>query len=200
VPVLFTPGANYESAAEHTVALLLALARRIPDEDRRIRRGTFDKAAYAGLELRGKTLGLVGYGRIGRRVAELVGPFGMRVLAYHPSPAPEALPAHVSEVASLDALLGASDVVSLHCPLTEGTRALIGADALARMKPGAFLVNTSRGGVVVESELTEALRAGRLAGAALDVFAEEPLPAGHPLLELDNVIVTTHVAGVSWWG
>ncbi len=197
IPVLFTPDANYETAAEHTLALMLSLVRRIPAEDRRIRSGIFDKRGYGGRGLHGTVLGLIGFGRIGRRVAELVEPFGMRVLVYHPTATDESLPWHIAKVTSVEEVLSEADVVSLHCPLTAETRGLISTRTLGLMKEGAFLVNTSRGGVVEEADLVAAIRAGRIAGAALDVFQEEPLPADHPLLELDAVVVTTHVAGVS---
>jgi len=197
VPVLFTPDANFESAAEHTLALILALARQIPREDRRIRGGVFDKRRYGGLELRGKTLGLIGFGRIGRRVAQLVEPFGMPVLVYHPSATDEPLPGFITKVKAVREVLRDADVVSLHCPLTPETRGLINERTIGLMKEGAFVVNTSRGGVVEEADLVAAIRSGRIAGAGLDVFQEEPLSPNHPLLELDTVVVTTHVAGVS---
>jgi len=197
VLVLFTPDANFEAVAEHTLALMLALVRQIPAEDRRIRSGVFDKRGYGGVGLKGRTLGLIGFGRIARRVAELVQPFGVRVLAHHPSATDEPLPDHVTKAATVARVLQEADVLSLHCPLTPETRGLIDAGALALMKEGAFLVNTSRGGVVDEAALIAALRSGRIAGAGLDVFQDEPLPADHPLLELDRVVVTSHVAGLS---
>jgi D-3-phosphoglycerate dehydrogenase len=197
IPVFYTPRANFESAAEHTVGLILALVRRIAEHDRRIRAGVFDKKAFDGLELLGKTLGLVGFGQIGRRVAQLVAPFRMSVLAYHPSNTAEPLPDYLRKVGSVEEILAGADIVSLHCPLTDTTRQLINADSLARMRPGAHLVNTARGELIDEEALVSALAAGRLRGAALDVFAAEPPPADHPLFGLEHVIVTTHVAGVS---
>jgi D-3-phosphoglycerate dehydrogenase len=197
IPVFYTPRANFESAAEHTLGLLLALVRRIPEHDRRIRGGVFDKKAYDGLELLGKTLGLVGFGQIGRRVAQLVAPFRMSVLAYHPSRTAEALPDYIRKVGSVEDIFRDADIVSLHCPLTDTTRTLINTDSISRMRNGVHLINTARGELIDEAALVSALKAGRIRGAALDVFATEPPPADHPLFGLDNVIVTTHVAGVS---
>jgi D-3-phosphoglycerate dehydrogenase len=197
IPVMFTPGASTNVVAEHTLALLLALLRRIPQQDRELRSGMFDKTRYSGSELRGATLGLIGYGRIARRVAELVASFGVEILVYHPSATGEALPPRVSKLKDVDEVLRRSDIVSLHCPLTASTHALINEQAIMRMKHGALLINTARGQLVDEEALLKALRSGRLGGAALDVFATEPLPANHPLLALDQVVVTPHVGGSS---
>lgn len=197
IPVLYTPGANTESVAEHTLALIFSLARGIPIHDRLVRRGTFDKNAYAGRELLGKTLGLVGFGRIGRRVAELAAPLGMAVLVYHPSRKNGALPERVREAQTIDDVMRNSDIISLHCPLTEQTRNLVNRDSIQRMKPGVYLVNTARGGLINETDLVAALQQGHVRGAALDVFEHEPLAQDSPLVGLDNVILTPHVAGVS---
>lgn len=196
IPVLFTPRANFESAAEHTFALILALVRRVAVEDRRIRSGVFDKAKYDGLELTGKTLGLVGYGKIGRRLAELVAPFSTRVLVYDPC-SPNQLPAHVTLVRDVAEVFSVSDILSLHCPLTAQTQGIINEQSIARMKAGVHIINTARGGLINEADLVQALRQGRVRGAALDVFETEPLAADHPLLAMDNVILTPHVAGSS---
>lgn len=197
IPVFFTPGANFESAAEHTLALMLALTRRVPAEDRRVRRGVFDKAKYDGLELRGKTLGLVGFGRIARRLAELVVPFRMRVVVYHPSSTQERLPTHVAKVGAVAALWAEADIVSLHCPLTAQTKGMISAQSIARMKRGVHLINTARGGLINEPDLVQALRDGHVRGAAMDVFETEPLAAESPFSTMENVILTPHVAGTS---
>ena len=197
IPVLYTPRANFESAAQHTLALMLALLRQIPLQDRRIRGGVFDKKGYGGVELLGKTVGIVGFGRIGRRLAELLGPFQASVLVYHPSTTPEPLPGYVTKLPRAEDLLSRADVITLHCPLTPATRGMIGERALASMRQGAFLVNTARGGIVDEAALVRALRDGRVRGAALDVFEVEPPAADNPLLGLDNVLLTAHVAGVS---
>lgn len=145
----------------------------------------------------GRSIGLIGYGRIARRVAELVAAFDVEILVYHPSSTREVLPRRVSKLKDADEVLRRSDIVSLHCPLTASTHALINDQAIMRMKQGALLINTSRGQVVDEEALVNALRSGRLGGAALDVFATEPLPANHPLLALNQVVLTAHVGGSS---
>jgi D-3-phosphoglycerate dehydrogenase len=197
IPVMFTPSANFESVAEHTLALILCLIRRLRIEDKRIRSGVFEKAKYDGLELGGKSLGVVGFGRVGRRLSELAAPFRLNVVVYHPSRTVEVLPRHISKAQALEELYAQADILSLHCPLTPDTRGMIDARALARMKRGVYLVNTARGGIVNETDLLHALQEGRVAGAALDVFEVEPPPPDHPLLRMDNVIFTTHIAGVS---
>lgn len=197
IPVMFTPFANFESAAEHTLALLLSLVRRIPLEDKRIRGGVFDKKKYEGLELYEKTLGIIGFGKIGRRFAELVAPFKMNVLVYHPSATEEPLPGYLSKVKHIADLLPRADIISLHCPLTPETKGLVNKQTIATMKKGVYIINTARGGLVNENDLVQALQEGRIAGAALDVFEEEPPPANHPLFTLENIIFTTHVAGMS---
>jgi len=197
IPVLYTPGTNAEATAEHTLALMLALLRQIPLQDRRIRSGIFDKKQYGGLELAGKTLGLIGFGAVGRRVAELVAPFKMQVLVYHPSCTDEPLPAYIRKLKSVAELLPQVDILSLHCHLTPETRNLVNRDSIARMRPGVFIINTARGALVHEGDLLDALQNDRVAGAALDVFADEPPPMDHPLFENDRVIVTAHVGGMS---
>ena len=194
VVVTVTPGANDATVAEHAVALMLALVRRVCEQDAAVRRGEWPRTGdHVPGSLRGATVGLVGLGRIGRRTAGLLRAFGAGVLAADPAVA-EA-PAGIALVA-LDELLARSDIVSLHVPLLPATAGLLGAAEIARMRPGAMVVNTARGGLVDEDALLAALRSGRLGGAALDVFAAEP-PAGSPLLALPNVIATPHVAGLS---
>ncbi len=197
IPVMYTPEANHESVAEHTLALILSIIRGIPFQDRRIREGVFDKKAYDGTEIFEKTLGVIGFGRIGRRLSELVAPFRMRVLVYHPSRTVETLPPYISKVQNVEELLARADIVSLHCPLTPETEGMINQEALAQMKRNAYVINTSRGGVVNEGDLISALQEKRIGGAALDVFAAEPPAADNPLFKLDNVILTPHVGGVS---
>jgi D-3-phosphoglycerate dehydrogenase len=196
LPVLFTPEANANAVAEHTTALMLALAREIAPAARAVIDGRFNaRGEFQGVELAGKTLGVVGLGRIGSRVAEIAASgFGMRVIAYDPL-----LPAGISRppvrlVDSLDALLGEADFLSLHVPLSQKTRHLIDEKALARMKPGCRIVNTSRGAVIDEAALVEALEAGVVAGAALDVFEVEPLTADHPLCRAQNTLLTPHIS------
>lgn len=192
--------------AEHTLALLLAWARRLPYMAEAMRRGDWSARHHPGAHrVAGRTLGLVGFGTSARAVAVRASAFGLRLLAWARSPEKHAEAADRLgvELTGLDRLLAESDFVSLHLPLTDQTRGLLGAAELARMKPGAVLVNTARGALVDEAALVAALRSGRLGGAALDVFdgidvfALPERPAVHPLLELDNVILTPHCGGSS---
>ncbi|MCW8137969.1 MAG: phosphoglycerate dehydrogenase [Planctomycetota bacterium] len=190
VAVTWTPEAPSDSAAELAVGLLLALARHIPAADRLLRQGAWDRKV--GALLRDRTVGVVGLGRIGARVARLLHPFGCRLLAtdIDPAVAPRAADLGVTLV-PLDELLSTSDAVTLHVPLTPATRGLIDARALELLRPGALLVNTARGEVVDEAALLAALEAGRLGGAALDVFADEPYQG--PLTGRDDVVLTCHM-------
>jgi D-3-phosphoglycerate dehydrogenase len=191
--VVNAPSANALSAAEHTLALLLALARRVPEGDRSVRSGGWERKRLGGVELAGKTLGIVGLGRIGRLVAERARAFGMHLLVFDPFVSGDPASAFGAERASgLEDLMARSDFVTLHVPLTPETRGFIGEEVLRHARPGLRLVNTARGGVVDEEALAAALRAGRVAGAALDVFASEP-PAGSPLLTMAQVVVTPHL-------
>ncbi|HEX6142244.1 MAG TPA: NAD(P)-dependent oxidoreductase [Geminicoccaceae bacterium] len=182
-------GYGDQSVAEHALALMLAAGRRLCKMDRAIRSGTFD--ALNGIEFAGKTLGVVGTGGIGRAMIRLGAGIGMKVIAWNRSGVPGGLPC---EEVALGHLMRTADVVSLHLLLNEGTRGFIGRDQLGHMKPSAILVNTARGAVVDEGALVEALREGRIAHAALDVFETEPLPADHPLTRLDNVTLSAHAA------
>ncbi len=197
IPVAFTPLANYESVAEHTLAMILALLRRVTIQDRRVRSGVFDKKGYDGVELRGKTLGLIGYGKSARRLAQLVAPFEADIIVYHPSRTRETLPERVAKAQQAEDVFRAADILSLHCPLTHETRHLVDHHAIGLMKRGAYLVNTARGSLVSEPDLVQALRGGRLGGAALDVYDVEPPAPDDPLFTLDNVVFSTHVAGTS---
>ena len=197
IPVMYTPLANYESTAEHTLALILSLVRRIPFEDKRIRSGVFVKKQYDGIELQGKTLGLIGFGRIGRRLAELVAPFKMNVVVYHPSCKVENLPQYISKVERVESLFTQADIISIHCQLKPETGNLINKQTIAQMKGGAYLINTARGGIVNEYDLLQALKEKRISGAALDVFEIEPPAVDNPLFKLENVILTPHIAGAS---
>ena len=196
--VTYGPQSNASSVAEHTLALLLALAKRLVDLDRALRAGRYEARDEArGVDLAGKVLGLVGLGRIGSRVARMARlGLEMEVLGHDPFLAPERFPEGVRP-AGLEELFRRADFVSLHLPATPQTEGLVGGRELGWMKPAAFLVNVARGEVVREEALVEALRAGRIAGAALDVFAEEPLPSGHPLLSLPNVVATPHSAALT---
>ena len=197
VAVLNAPSGNTTSAAELAFALLLSLARRIPAADRSMREGAWDRKAFRGMELHGKTLGLVGAGRIGAEVARRARAFGMRIIAYDPYLSDERADTLGLVVAPLERVLEEADVLTLHVPLTDATENLIGADALARMKPGAYLINAARGGVVDEGALLDALQEGRLGGAALDVYADEPPAADHPLRALDSVVLTPHLGAAT---
>ena len=194
VVVTITPTANHEAVAEHTVALLLALSRSLVLRNDQVHQGLWLRKV--SLPLRGKTLGLVGLGRIGRSVAVRAKAFRMQLLAYEAYPDQSFVQSHGIELLDLNTLLARSDYISLHLPLTEQTSGLINRQKIARMKKGALLINTARGGLVVEEDLVEALRSGQLGGAALDVFVQEPIARDHPLLQLENVLVTDHSAGI----
>jgi D-3-phosphoglycerate dehydrogenase len=193
VAVTITPGTNQESVAEQTMALLLALARRIVPNDRAIHGGGWDRALVT--PIRGMTLGLIGMGRIGRAVALRALAFRMRVVAFDTFIHAEFDERHGIDRLPLDALLASSDIVSLHLPLTDATRGMVNADFLGKMRNGSYLVNTSRGGLVVETDLRDALLSGLIAGAGLDVLNREPPEKGNPLLGLTNVILSPHIAG-----
>lgn len=197
VVVTYEPDALTQSVAEHTLALILALARSLRVADRLMRTGQWrDALPRLGTELAGKALGVIGLGRIGLKVAEMArSAFGMEVLAYDPFVQVQRYAAqHIAVVEDLPDLLSHVDVLSLHAPLTAETHHLIGAAELACMHSSAYLINTSRGALIVPEALVAALKSGQLAGAALDTFVEEPLPANDPLLALDNVILTPHIA------
>ncbi len=200
VAVVHAPGANSRSVAEHTMMLMLNCVKKTRLVDRMTRAGDWSSSRYAGItELSGKTLGIVGVGNIGRRVARIAGAgFGMRVLGYDPYVPPEELRRRGAEpAASLEALLAEADVVTCHTPLTPETRGMLNERTLGLMKPGAALVNASRGGVQDERAIFEALARGRLGAAGLDVWEEEPSSPDNPLMNLDDVVCTSHVAGVS---
>lgn len=199
IPIGHTPGVLTETTADLAFALLLDAARRVSEGDRFVRAGSWvpervwEPDMLLGRDVHGATLGLVGMGAIGQAMARRAAGFGMRVLAW--SRRERQVPG--VEWTSLDALLAASDFVSVHVALTGETRGLLGPAAIARMKPGAVLVNTARGGIVDEAALAAALREGRLAGAGLDVFAREPLDPASPLLALPNVVLTPHIGSAS---
>jgi D-3-phosphoglycerate dehydrogenase len=187
-----TPGGNTIAAAEHTMALLLAMARQLPQAHGQLKGGRWERERFLGTEVYGKTLGVVGLGRIGAEVARRAQGFQMQVIAYDPF-LTEAVARRLGvELVELDALYRRADFISVHVPLTRETRGLIGAAELETMKPGVRIVNCARGGIVDEAALAAAIRAGRVAGAALDVFEAEP-PWGSPVLDLDAVVVTPHL-------
>ena len=194
IAVMNTPGANAVAVAEHTLALMLGLARQLCRADQTTKAGKWEKKALQGSELRGKTLGIVGFGRIGIEVARRAKSFGMELIAHDPF-VPTSVAREIGvKLAALDEVLAAADYITLHMALTPQTANMINAASLARMKSGARLINCARGELVDEAALVEALRSKKLAGAALDVFAEEPLRSS-PLAGFDNVILTPHIAG-----
>ncbi|MEX0979450.1 MAG: phosphoglycerate dehydrogenase [Gemmatimonadota bacterium] len=193
IPVLNAPAGNTVAAAELTMALLLSLVRMVPAADRSMRSGEWKRSAFGGVELRGRTLGLIGAGRIGGEVARRARAFEMNVIVSDPYLTTERAEELGVKPVSLDALLDDADVISLHVPLVTETEGLIDADALRRMKPTAYLVNVARGGVVDEAALAAALAAGDIAGAALDVYENEPLEADSPLRGAPNLVLTPHL-------
>lgn len=192
VLVVNAPGGNTVAAAEHTVAMLLAVARHIAPADAALKRGEWDRARFVGVEVRGKVLGIVGLGRVGTEVARRAQGFDMRVLVHDPYVSAEHAGRLGMEAAELESLLERADFVTVHTPLTEQTLGMLGEAALARMKPTAYLVNCARGGVVDEAALLAALEDGRLAGAAIDVFAQEPA-RDNPLARHARVVATPHL-------
>ncbi|MBI1733154.1 MAG: phosphoglycerate dehydrogenase [Gammaproteobacteria bacterium] len=192
IVVLNTPDANATTTAELTLAHILSLSRCLPQADRSLRAGEWQRSRFMGAELAGKTLGIVGYGTIGRIVAEMARSLRMRVIAHDPFVTPEVFEADGIESMGLDELVASVDYLTLHCPLNSKTRGLLGAARLRAMKRGARLINCARGGLVDERALHELLVSGHLAGAALDVFEQEP-PTGSRLLQLDNVVATPHL-------
>lgn len=192
--VCIAPGTNQGSVAEHAFALMLGFTRHIPARHGALATGGWNR--LMSVPLRGKTLGLAGLGRIGKAVATRAIAFEMNVIAYDPVPDVVFCANHNIGLVSFDQLLAQSDFLSLHLPLMAGTKHVINAGTLAKMKPGAVLVNTSRGGLVCEADLIAALQSGALGGAALDVFEEEPTPATNALRTLPNVVLTPHAAGV----
>jgi phosphoglycerate dehydrogenase-like enzyme len=195
IVVANTPGLLNNAVADYAMGMLLAIARRIPQGSHSLKAGRWE--SEWGPDLGGQTLGLVGCGGIGQAVAKRARGFDMRVLGSDPAPAPEAKHMGI-EFVSLDRLLAESDFISLHSALTPGTRGLIGEAQLRAMKPGAFLINTARGAVLDETALARALREGWIAGAALDVFVIEPLPADHPLHAVSNLMLTPHQASLGF--
>jgi len=193
IVVCTTPGVNHDSVAEHAIAMLMALGRGFPDLDQRVRRGEWKRVFRP--RVMGKTAGIVGLGRIGKATAWRAASLGMKVLAHEPFPDREFCEKWKIELVSLDDLLARSDYVSLHNPLTPESKHLMNAARFAQMKPGAILINTSRGGLVDEKALIAALESGKLRGAGLDVFEKEPLPLDSPLIKMSNVLLAGHVAG-----
>ncbi|MBA3713621.1 MAG: phosphoglycerate dehydrogenase [Pyrinomonadaceae bacterium] len=193
IVVMNAPDGNTMTTAEHTLALLLALARRVPQGSASLRAGKWERKKFVGVELRGKTLGVVGLGRIGRVVASRARGFEMKVVAYDPFIAPEQMRDTDLELLPLAEVCARADFLTVHTPLTPETRGIIGAKEFALMKPQVRVINCARGGLVDEGALYNAIKEGRVAGAALDVFETEPPAADHPLLSLEEVIATPHL-------
>lgn len=188
-----TPFGNAASAAEQAIALLFALARHIPQANATTKAGRWEKSRFMGIELGGKTLGVIGTGNIGAIVCERARGLGMRVVAFDPALTEERAAQMQVEKVTLDELLSRADALTLHVPLIPATRGLLNETTFAKLKPGALLVNASRGGIVDESAVIPALEAGHLRGAAFDVFENEPVEADHPFLSRDDIIVTPHL-------
>ncbi len=194
IPVYVTPGANAQSVAEMTIGLMLSTARRIPWMDRELHNGSWTRAED-GLQLGGRSLGLVGYGQIGQRVAQVAVAMGMKVIAYDPGQLESSPVPGVKLVTTLEELLQQANVLSLHVPLNGHTRGMIGCDQLALLPPKSIVVNTSRGEVIDEQAMIIALQSGQLFAAGLDTTEQEPILSDNPLLSLENVVLTPHVGG-----
>jgi D-3-phosphoglycerate dehydrogenase len=193
IVVMNAPDGNTITTAEHTIALLVALARNVAQANTSVKAAKWERKRFIGAELQGKTLGIVGLGRIGRAVASRARAFGMKIVAHDPFIAAEQARELEIESASLDEVFARADFLTVHTPLTNETRGIVGREAFSRMKTGARVINCARGGLIDEGALYEAIISGRIAGAALDVFEQEPPPVDHPLLGLDEVIVTPHL-------
>ena len=194
IPVVYSPHANADSVADFTLGLIIALLRKIVDAHLATKSGKFRLKKFLGVELCNKVIGIIGFGQIGSRVAQRALSFGMKVITYDPYVKEEVLAKFNARKVSLEELLRTSDIVTIHVPLTEKTRNLIGEKELKLMKSGAVLINTARGGIVNENALYKALREGWIAGAAIDVYEKEPPSKDNPLFKLDNIIVTPHIA------
>ena len=193
IVVMNAPDGNTITTAEHTIALLVALARRVPQANTSLKSGKWERKNFVGTELQGKTLGIIGLGRIGRVVASRARALGMNIVAYDPFISTEQTRDLEIENATFDDVLSRADFLTIHTPLTSETRRILGADAFAKMKKGARIINCARGGLIDEKALYEAVTTGRIGGAALDVFEQEPPPADYPLLKLEEVIATPHL-------
>ena len=193
IAVFNAPGGNTIAATEMTMAMILATVRKVPAADSSLRDGSWDRASFQGVQLEGKTLGLLGAGRIGAEVAIRCKAFGMRVIAFDPYLPEERADEIGVDLVSLEEVVTQGDVISLHVPLNEETRGMVSQEVLDRMKPTTYVVNVSRGGVIDEEALATALREGSIAGAAIDVFETEPLPGDSPLLAAPNLVITPHL-------
>jgi D-3-phosphoglycerate dehydrogenase len=197
IVVLNTPGSNTISAAEHTISLMMAMARNVAQAHASMRAGLWDRKSFVGVELFEKTLGVIGMGRIGAEVARRAVGLGMRVIGYDPFLTPARAASLQVECVALPQLFAQSDFITVHIPLNDQTRGMIGKTQLAQMKRGVRLINCARGGIIVERDLAEAIQSGQVAGAALDVFEQEPPPADFPLRQLDAVVMTPHLGAAT---
>jgi D-3-phosphoglycerate dehydrogenase len=197
IVVMNSPQGNSVTTAEHTISMMMALARHIPAATAATRAGRWDRGKFTGVEVSNKTLGIIGLGNIGRIVADRGHGLKMKVIGFDPILTAEAAARAGIELVDLDTLYRNADFITVHAPLTDDTRGLVNAHAFAMMKPGVRIINCARGGIVDENALLEALKSGKAAGAALDVFVEEPPPPGHPLLQLDNLIATPHLGAAT---
>ncbi len=193
IVVMNTPGGNTVTTAEHTIAMICAMTRRIPQATASLKAGKWEKERFMGVELYNKTLGVIGIGQIGGYLAKLAQGLAMNVIAYDPYLALDRAQEMGVEVVELDELYRRADIISIHTPLTPETRSLINSATIEKMKPGVMIVNCARGGIVNEADLVEALKTKRVAAAAFDVFEQEPVKGAHPLLELDNFVCTPHI-------
>jgi D-3-phosphoglycerate dehydrogenase / 2-oxoglutarate reductase len=191
--VMNAAAGNSVTTAEHTISLLMSLARKIPQAHAKLKGGKWDKKSFMGVELAGKTLGIIGLGNIGKIVASRALGLAMKVIAYDPFISKEIASKSGIELGTLDEVFQRADFITVHTPMTDDTRGIIGSSAFAKMKDGVRIINCARGGLVDEQALYDAIKSGKVAGAALDVFVQEPAPADHPLLSLDEVIVTPHL-------
>src|SRR3990170_2743983 len=193
IVVMNTPGGNNVTTGEHTVALMMALARHIPQAAASLKNGKWERNKFVGVELCNKTIGVIGLGNVGRIVAERAAGLRMKVLGYDPFISAENIARMEVEPATLEEIFSKADFITVHVPLTPETQGLINREAFAKMKPGVRIINCARGGIVDEKDLADAIQEGKVAGAALDVYVDEPPPADHPLLKMDQVITTPHL-------
>lgn len=198
IPVLVATGANAVSVAEHAIALMLATVKRLLPLDAGLRAGRWEKPGFAGQELAGQTLGLMGLGAIAQATGRMARGLGLNLVGHDPFASDAAFEAQgVVRCASFGEMLEQANVLSLHCPLNDETRRILDAEAIARMPRGSYVVNTARGGLIDEAALLDAIRSGQLAGAGLDTFAVEPLTADHPFIGEPKIVMTPHIGGVT---
>ena len=194
VVVMNTPGGNTISTAEHSIGLMLALSRHIPQSHQSLAEGRWERKDFTGVELKGKTLGIIGLGRIGQAIAARAQAFEMNVIAHDPYLPLEVAAAMNAPLLALNEVYASSDYLSLHALVTDETRAMVNAESIGKMKRGIRIINAARGALINSADLAAALQSGQVAGAALDVYEQEPPPAGHPLIGLPNVVHTPHLA------